>query len=509
MQSTSTIQKLKSSLTYESIWRAIVQKSFYEFVKYFWDTIIAEEPVWNWHIKYLCNELQEIGERVFLKDRGRKDEKGEPILERLPKLFDVFIFNVPPGSSKSTIISEMYPIWCWTQDPTQRFICGSYASTPAEDIAEKCFNIYKSDKFKRLFPELVKEASGGKTHFKNGLKGERYTSSTGSAITGIHAHQKIIDDPMNPQIAASQLERTRANKWASETLGSRDVSADITVTILVMQRLHQMDTTGYYLSKASEGLRIKHICIPAELSDNIRPSDISQYYVDGLFDPVRFPKTVLIKKKTELGSYGYAGQMAQRPSPEEGGIIKKQWLQTIQRPPVKPNEIGRIVHFQMDTAYTEKQSNDPTAILAYYLENNFLYVSHVQSVWKEFPDLIKWLPEYVKSQGYDHRSKIYVEPKASGKSVVQQLKKTSGLNIVESVAPKDDKLTRAHLVSPKIEVGRIILHEGPWNDHFINQVISFPNAEHDDEWDCLIEAILRELKDKQSKSNGGFFSGMP
>lgn len=481
MQDTSTIQKIKDNLTYESLWAAITQKSFYQFVKYFWDTIIAEEPVWNWHIEYLCNELQEIGMKVA---------------KREVKDFDYFIINIPPGSLKSTIISEMYPLWCWTNDPTQRFICGSYASTPAEDIADKCFRVYKSEKFKRLFPELVEKASGGKTNFQNGLKGERYTTSTGSAITGIHAHQKIIDDPMNPQIAASQLERERANKWVSETLGSRDVSAEVTVTIVVMQRLHQMDTTGYLLSKSKEGLRIKHVCIPAELSDNIRPAELKDYYADGLFDSKRFSKERLQIKKIELGSYGYAGQMQQRPSPEEGGIIKKAWFNMID----KPFPSNQIAHFQLDTAYTKDKTNDPTAILCYYMENNHIFVFNVISVWKEFPELIEFLPTYVRANGYSARSKIYVEPKASGKSVVQTIRKATSLNIIESVPPKDDKITRTHIVSPKIESGRVYLHTGAWNEHFLNQVVTFPNGDHDDEWDCLIAAILRELKE-QSKQN--------
>ena len=178
----------------------------------------------------------------------------------------------------------MYPLWCWVNDPTQRFICGSYASTPAEDISEKCYNIYTSDKFKAVYPELIEKTSGGKTNFKNGLLGERYTTSTGSGITGIHAHQIILDDPMSPAIASSLVERERANKWVSETISSRKVSNDFSVVIIVMQRLHEQDTTGYILSKPS--LRTHHICIPAELSSDIRPVQLSSYYVDGLFDNI-------------------------------------------------------------------------------------------------------------------------------------------------------------------------------------------------------------------------------
>lgn len=451
-----------------------MQKSFYEFVKYLWNTIIAEPLVDNWHIRYLCDELQQIGLGVA---------------KREPKLFDYYIINIPPGSSKSTIVSEMYPLWCWTIDETQRFICGSYASTPAEDIADKSYNVFHSDKFGRMFPYLVEHASGGKTHFKNGLKGERYTTSTGSAITGIHAHQKIIDDPMSPSIAYSKVERDRANKWVSETIGSRNVDANVTVTIIVMQRLHEQDTTGYLLAK--QGLRIKHICLPAELSSNVKPKELAERYVGGLFDPVRRSKASLETAKTELGSYGYAGQMQQRPAPEEGGIIKKAWFGITTRP--VPMPVDATINFQLDTAYTEKQSNDPTGVTSYYTQNGNLFITHHVNVWKEFPQLVRWLPDHVRAQGYRHSSMIHVEPKASGLSVVQTIRDATNLNIVTSEAPKDDKLTRLHTVSPKIEAGRVFLHEGAWNEQFISQVTSFPNADHDEEVDNLTAIIKREL----------------
>jgi predicted phage terminase large subunit-like protein len=194
--------------------------------------------------------------------------------------------------------------------------------------------------------------------------------------------------------------------------------------------------------------------------------------------------------------------MQQRPSPEEGGIIKKAWLGKINRDKV-PN--GLIVHFQLDTAYTESLKNDPTAVIAYYIESNKVYIVRTISVWKEFPDLITWLPEFVKGLGYNQRSKIYVEPKASGKSVVQTIRKTTNLNIIESEAPKDDKLTRVHTVSPKIEAGRVFLHEGPWNDAFISQLTTFPNAEHDDEVDCLTAIVKRELMTSTHKNNYSIF----
>ena len=454
----------------------LFRRDFYEFVQYFWDTIIAEEPIWNWHIKYLCDELQAIGERVAKREQ---------------KLHDYVIINVPPGSSKSTIISEMYPLWCWTIDPTQRFICGSYASTPAEDIAEKCYNIYISDKFRAVYPELVKSTSGGKTNFKNGLLGERYTTSTGSGITGIHAHQIILDDPMSPAIASSTVERERANKWVSETISSRKVSNEFSVVIVVMQRLHEQDTTGYLLSKPS--LKVQHICIPAELSADVKPAELAKYYTDGLFDPIRRSRESLQSTKDDLGSYGYAGQMMQRPAPLDGGLIKKEWFAIV--PLASVPELP--THFQLDPAYTAKQSNDPTGAMAYKTDGTNIWILQSTSVWKEFPQLCQWLPEWVNLNGYSHASKIRVEPKASGKSIVQQLKQTTGLNIIEDEAPKDDKVTRVNAVSPKIESGRIYLVQGAWNESFLNQCASFPNGLHDDEVDNLSAVIKNELNKRK------------
>lgn len=458
--------------TVNEIEAELCRRSFYYFVQYFWDTIIAEKPVWNWHIEYLCNELQKVGTRV--KDR-------------LPKEFDYLIINIPPGSSKSTIVSEMYPLWCWTIDPTQRFICGSYASTPAEDIAEKCYNIYQSEKFGQLFPHLVCNSSGAKSNFKNGLLGERYTTSTGSGITGIHAHQILLDDPMNPKVSDSVLERNSANKWVSETISTRKVDNDVTVTIIVMQRLNEMDTTGYLIKK---GVKIKHICIPVELSNDVRPVELREKYVDGLFDPVRRSFESLQATKIELGSYGYAGQMMQTPSPADGGILKKAWFPIVGIESLPPNLVAK---FQLDTAYTDKQKNDPSAGTAYMSDGNYVYILNSQSIYKEFPALCAWIPEWVNQYHYSDQSRIYVEPKASGKSTVQQVKQTTKLNIFEDEAPDKDKVTRANAASPKCEAGRVVLIRGPWNDSFLNQIAAFPNGAHDDEVDNLSAIVNREL----------------
>src|SRR5690606_9375662 len=140
-------------------------------------------PVWNWHIEYLCGRLQEYGMRV---------------VRREPKLSDLII-NIPPGTSKSTIATVMFPAWLWTADPTIRALTGSYSASLSTDHAVKSRDIIRSDKYAEYFPEIeIKRDQDNKTHYKNVKGGERYATSVGGTVTGFHAHIIIIDDPLNP-----------------------------------------------------------------------------------------------------------------------------------------------------------------------------------------------------------------------------------------------------------------------------------------------------------------------
>ena len=93
----------------------LCRRNFYTFVKQFWGTIIEEDPVWNCHIEVLCDELQEIAERV---------------IRREPKEYDLVI-NVPPGTTKSTIAVQMFPAWCWARDASLRFAIAFFPSLRA------------------------------------------------------------------------------------------------------------------------------------------------------------------------------------------------------------------------------------------------------------------------------------------------------------------------------------------------------------------------------------------
>ncbi len=94
---------------------ALCKKSYYHFFLEFWEEVSPEVFVDNWHVKIICDELQRMGERIK---------------NRLPKEYDLVI-NVPPASSKSTIVTILYPVWLWTIDPTIKILSGSYGQSLA------------------------------------------------------------------------------------------------------------------------------------------------------------------------------------------------------------------------------------------------------------------------------------------------------------------------------------------------------------------------------------------
>lgn len=464
------------------------RKRFYCFVETFWDTIISEEPVFNWHIEYLCSELQEL---------------AGYIVRREPKPHDLII-NIPPGTTKSTIATIMFPAWLWTQDPTLRIISSSYSQDVSIDQAQKSKDIIASERYRRLYPDVViRRDKSGKGFYGNTAGGERYVTSTGSAVTGKHAHVIINDDPQNPKQAESEPLRLQAVEF-TKTLSTRKVNKKNTPTITIMQRLHEEDVTGYLLKRKGE--RIKHICLPAEVSDNVLPAALKERYVNGLLDPVRLDADVLAEARVDLGTRGYAGQYEQRPASAEGNIVQRKWFGMISRANFEALRGSAPMHFWLDTAYSEKNrktDNDPSGILAACKVGRQVYIYHAQKVWKAFPDLIRFLPEYCNAWGYNKtHSTLRIEPKANGISVVDQLKESTDLNVTKTPTPTDSKATRLATCSPKIECGRVVLVEGEWNADFLDEVCGFPSQLHDEYVDILCYCIQYYLIDELELPKG-------
>lgn len=471
------LEKLEKELE-----KQIYKESYYEFFKVaFCQLHPDDEYDENWHAQYLCGELQKEAERIWRKEPREKD----------------IIINMPFRAAKSMITTVIFPVWCWAQNPRTKFICVSYSGDLALEHAQLSRNLINSVWFQRLYGNKFgwDPHDNAKGFYKNTEGGFRKSVGTGGQITGSGGDIIIVDDPQNPKKAASEVERENAKSFYDHTLYSRLNNPSVGVRIIVMQRLHEEDVSGHLVDdKTGRPEDHKHICIPAKYDEEIlQPAELKEKYINDLFWPSRFSEKELKSYNRVLGELQAAGQLQQRPAPAEGNLVKRAWIEIVNPEEVVRNIQNEPIHFYMDTAYTEKQENDPSGILCCFKSQSqkCVYVLNIAEVFKIFPELVKFVRQYLRINGYTTSSMIKVEPKASGKSLVQQLKLTDGFNIVEieSEMIKDDKVTRLSAVSPLIQAGKWKLVRGAWNDYYLSQVCTFPNVKHDEFVDLTAYAI--------------------
>jgi predicted phage terminase large subunit-like protein len=476
-------------------------KDFYTFLRNFWHVVSTDQYIDNWHVHYLCGELQKYGHQIARRDKA------------LPDL----IINVSPGSSKSTIVSQMFNAWLWLHAPWACVISSSYSYDLSRSHSSKTKEIILSDRYqkwyqsyyKKRFKKALKFKKNTERFYQNNFGGFRYATGTDGAVMGQHAHVLLIDDPMNMRQSESPAYREKANTFSVAGLGTRKKDKTKTPTILVMQRLHEVDTTGYMIEKAEEkGKAINQIVMPAILTEHVKPKHLSKYYINGYFDPVRLPQESLDDQRIDLGSYGYSGQFGQRPYPDEGGKVNRDWFKFIRLSDLPP---GLTWDIWIDGAYTDRSKNDPTGIMkcAYDRVSNKLYIKRWRTKRMELPHLVK----HMKNVEYDHpdiseKSKTHIEPKASGHSLKQYLTSETDKTVVlissqyahpAAYLVAEGKEARLQTASPKIESGQVVLVEDDWNKEFMDQICFFPNAAEDEAVDCLGYAAAYYFKKKKRK----------
>ena len=483
------------------IQRELNNRSLYEFLKYFWDAISDEEYADNWHIQYLCDEVQEVAEKVANKEKGTGD----------------LLINIPPGTTKTTIVLRMFPAWCWTRWHWMKFITASYSQTLSLESAEDCRDLIRSDKFQIMYPELqIKEDKDTKSNYRvikkidNKLHpgGNRFSTSVGGTAIGFHCHIFIWDDPLNPNHEASEAILRSTNNWIDKVPSTRKVDKEVSVTIGIMQRLAENDPSGHLLAKKKK--KIKHICLPGELEsyeNMVKPSNLQQYYRDGLLDPLRLNRIALNELFTDLGQYGYAGQVGQKPTPPGGGMFKVDNLQVIQTLPAA-DFIAHIVRYWDKAGTTGGGAYTAGVQIAKLRDGRFVVCDVARGQWGTDVREKKILQTsqadvLIQEKGsktipYD----IYVEqePGSGGKeSAEMTVRRLAGFNVYRDL-PKGDKAKRADPFSVQVNEGNVLILRGEWNHEFTKELENFPFSKYKDQVDAASGAFSKLVKKRIAKS---------
>jgi predicted phage terminase large subunit-like protein len=458
---------------------SLCKRSFYHFVRRFWHEIIPEKPVWNWHIKYLCDEFQKDAE-LALADK--------------PKQHDTIV-NISPGTTKSTILSVMGPAWLHCRAPHYRVLCASHTFTLTCELGRKTRIVESCPRYRAMFPHVVPDkTTWSKTTFMNKAGGGRFSATVGGMTpTGFHAHFIIVDDPMDPQQARrlQQGSVSEANVFMSEVLPTRKVNKEVCPTWLIMQRLHQNDPSGFLIEKWRG--KVRHICLPAELSPHVKPVKLRRKYKDGLMDPVRLSRKVLGDALTDLGDYGYAGQFLQNPVPKSGGMFKPERIEVEQSyPALTSKEWCGLCRF-WDKAGTKDGGAFTVGLLMGLWRANGSPTDGSEDEW--------WVLDVVREQlDSNAREKLIVQTaKRDGKRVRIGIEKEGGSGGKESaeatlrrlagyraeaIPAVGSKEERADEWSCMVNGGAFKMPYAHWNNAFLDELRNFPRSTYKDQVDA-------------------------
>lgn len=280
------------------------KRSLFYFVVEFWDTFATDKYEHNWHIEYLCDELQLTLDKYVLK-RKPHIESGKWYPSILDNIKRNLVGNVPPGTSKSSILSRASCAWLWCIDDTKSIMGNTISSSNASGFAKNTLDIIKSEKYQLYFPKVkIRPDVSAKQYYESLSGGVRYSyTTTAKSKTGKHVDYIPDDDPMDYSTAQSPAEAKECI-GGFKALQSRKKDKRTSVYVLFMQKLSSRDTSSHALKVFGDDVR--HICLPAEdLYNNIKPLDLKKYYKEDeegnvLLDPIRLSKKVLEDQKKGL-----------------------------------------------------------------------------------------------------------------------------------------------------------------------------------------------------------------
>lgn len=473
-----------------------------EFIRYFWPVLEPQTKfIDGWPLAALCRHLEAI--TFGQMTRG--------------------LFNVPPGFMKSLTTNVFWPAWEWgpMNMPHLRYVTFSYSAQLTERDNGRFRDLLMSPEYQILWGDRFNLRKIGETRVSNDKTGWKLATSVGGVGTGERGDRVLLDDPHNIKESESDTVREETVRWFRESMSNRLNSMEKSAVVVIMQRVHESDVAGTILTA---GMPFKHLMIPMEYdpgrhgSTDVGWSD-PRMHEGELAWPARFSREAVAGLRRDLGTYAYAGQYQQSPAPRGGGIIKRDMWQLYEGEKFdKPFE---YILASLDTAYTEKEENDPSAltIWGFWRENGRPRVV-LMYAWRKWLELhgkkVARLPGETE-EAYQSRTKptwglcewviftcrkfkadlLLIESKAAGISAAQEIRKelfateTWGVRLVD---PKGDKVARTHAVQPIWANGLIYAPDKEWADLVIDEMAAFPKGARDDLHDTATQAI-KHLRD--------------
>jgi hypothetical protein len=386
----------------------------------------------NWHHSAIAFQLERV-------------RRGE--VKRL-------IINLPPRHLKSQIASVAFPAYLLGLEPWHRIICISYGSELSSKHHNDFRSIVASHWYRRAFPKMrvLRSLEEEVTTTAAGLR--RATSVYGS-LTGFGGNIFIIDDPQKPIDAQSESQRDRLNHWVSNTLVSRLDNQQTGVIILVTQRVHLNDLSGYLMEVG--GWEVLSLPAIAVHDERIAIGD-HEFHFRSAGEPLHSEGQsieTLRGLQEEIGSPIFAAQYQQSPVPPGGGMIERKWLRYYDELPQEGRDT-RIIQ-SWDTAAKDGIRNDYSVCTTWMVVDlRFFYLMDVTRGHYNYPTLRRTAVALAEKYNPEF---ILIEDVSPGTALGQDLEEMPKNRFrfsVRLVPIERDKIARLFIHQAKFERGEVL-----------------------------------------------------
>ena len=400
-------------------------------------------------------------------------------------------------SHNSEMAVRSFISWGLANNPRARFMHLSASDDLVNDNSDAIRDIIKSPAFRYLFPEtVISRKTDAKDKWYTTQNGGLYAVSTGGQITGFGAGDFgdrqyrgtgsdadgfggaiIIDDPLKPADALSDLKRERINARYNNTIASRVNNPGVTPVVLIMQRIHDHDMAGFLLGGGS-GEPWESLVLPA-INDDGTPLWPEKHSIEQL------------ERMKAADPETFAAQYMQSPMVATGNIFRREWFRFWDKTSL-PVIFDKVFQ-SWDFTFKNAAHSDNVCGTLWGKKGPNFYLLDCDCRKMGFVDSVRAM--LAMSERHPEAIAKYVEAKANGEAIMDMLsERVSG---IIPVNPKESKLARAHAVSPLFQAGNVYLPDpsiAPWVYDFIDELTKFPNAAHDDRVDSTTQALSQNMQ---------------
>jgi predicted phage terminase large subunit-like protein len=393
------------------------------------------------------------------------------------------IVNIAPRHGKSELISYLAPAWFLGKYPQKKIIMGSHTADLAVNFGRRVRNLVGSEAYKGIFPQVeLQSDSKSASRWGTNFNGEYFAIGVGGALAGRGADLFIIDDPHSEQEAKTGRPDVFLPAWEWFQSGPLQRLMPGGAIIIVMTRWSKLDLTGMIVQQT-------------ERNEDVDPWEVVEFPAikdDGeALWPEFWDVEELLAKKAALDIRYWNAQYMQKPTSEEGALIKREWWQIWEKE--DPPECEFII-MSLDAAQEATNRADYNALTTwgvfYNEETQNFAIILLNAIKKrmEYPELKKLVLEEYKEWQPDA---FMVEKKSNGSALYQEFRRM-GVPVGEFTPGKgQDKIARVNAVSDLFASGIVFAPDHRWAKEVIEECNDFPAGTNDDLVDSTTLALLR------------------